>query len=271
MSESEPRQKVVNLFSQAAELPNGACGATTETRQQAARKVGYGDKEFREAPDDALLGVGCGNPVALASLEVGETVLDLGSGAGFDVFLASKAVGPEGRAIGVDLNPRMLERSRRLAEENGYRNVEFREGPIEELPVESERVDVVISNCVINLSPAKKKVYSEIMRVLRPGGRLMISDLVAGEPLPEWFLEIVSQVLGFEHWLIHRADYLNLLREAGFVDIEVVHEISGGFLLSCKDPVCDSVFTGVPAELRSQVPALAESVTSIKLAARKPR
>lgn len=174
-------------------------------------------------------------------------------------------------AIGVDLNPRMLERSRRLAKENGYRNVEFREGPIEELPVESESIDVVISNCVINLSAAKEQVYSEIMRVLKPGGRLMVSDLIAGRPLPEWFLEIVSQVLGFKHWLIHRADYLNLLREAGFVDIEVVHEISGGFLLSCKDPVCDSIFTGVPAELRSQVPALAESVTSIKLAARKPR
>ena len=196
-------------------------------------------------------------------------VLDLGSGAGFDVFLASNAVGSTGRVIGVDFNPKMLARARGLAEKNGYRNVEFRAGSIEELPVESASIDVVLSNCVINLSPAKERVYIEAMRVLKPGGRLMVSDLVVAEPMPGWFLEIVNEVLGFEHWLLDRATYLSLLETAGFLDIEVMHEIAGGFLLGCGDPACDSVFSRVPEEHQAQVDALAESITSIKLAARK--
>ena len=131
--------------------------------------------------------------VALASLEAGQVVLDLGSGAGFDAFLASKAVGSAGRVIGVDFNPKMLARARQLAEDNGYTNVEFREGAIENLPVESATVDVVLSNCVINLSPAKERVYGESMRVLKPDGRLMISDLVVSEPMPGWFLDAVKK------------------------------------------------------------------------------
>jgi len=128
----------------------------------------------------------------------------------------------------------------------------------------------VISNCVINLSPAKERVYSEAMRVLRPDGRLLISDLVVTEPMPGWFLDIVRQVLGFEHWLLDRATYSSLLETAGFVDIKVVHEISGGFLLNCQDPACDSIFSRVAEEHRPEIPALAESITSIKLSARKP-
>ena len=126
-----PHQKVLDLFSLAADLP---AKATSDTRQQAATRVGYGEEEFANAPEDALLGIGCGNPVALASLEAGQVVLDLGSGGGFDAFLASKAVGSEGRVIGVDFNPKMLARARQLAKDNGYGNVEFREGAIEDLP-----------------------------------------------------------------------------------------------------------------------------------------
>lgn len=268
-SRSSLSKKVVDLFSLAADLPAGACGATTQSRQEAAQKVGYRPEDFANAPDEALLGVGCGNPVALASLMPGQVVLDLGSGAGFDAFLASKAVGPSGRVIGVDLNPKMLARARRLVADEGYENIDFREGAIEELPVESATVDVVISNCVINLSSAKHRVYDEAMRVLKPGGRVMISDLVASKPMPGWFLDVVNKVLGFPHWLIERNAYLDLVRDAGFVDVKVVHEISGGFLISCRDPACDSIFSGVPTERRSEIPALAEAVTSIKMAARK--
>ena len=267
-NDDTPRQKVLDLFSIAADLP---AKSTADTRQQAAAKVGYGEEDFARAPKDALLGIGCGNPVALASLEAGQVVLDLGSGAGFDAFLASKAVGSEGRVIGVDFNPKMLARARQLARDNGYKNVEFREGAIEDLPVESATIDVVLSNCVINLSPAKERVYSEAMRVLRPDGRLLISDLVVTEPMPEWFLDIVNQVLGFEHWVLDRVTYLGLLETAGFVDVNVVHEISGGFLLNCQDPACDSIFSRVPEEHRPEIHALAESITSIKLSAWKPR
>ena len=251
---------MAELFSVAADLP---ARASVESRQQAAAKVGYEGEDFTKAPDEALLGIGCGNPVALASLEPGQVVLDLGSGAGFDVFLASNAVGSKGRVIGVDFNPKMVARARDLAEKNGYRSVEFREGSIEELPVESGAIDVVLSNCVINLSPAKERVYAEAMRVLNPGGRLMISDLVVAEPMPGWFLEIVNEVLGFEHWLLDRASYLRLLEAAGFTHVEVVHEIAGGFLLNCQDPACDSVFSRVPKEHRAQVPDLAQSITSL--------
>jgi SAM-dependent methyltransferase len=261
-NDDTPRQKVLDLFSLAADLP---AKATADTRQQAAVKVGYGEEEFANAPEDALLGIGCGNPVALASLEAGQVVLDLGSGAGFDAFLASKAVGSEGSVIGVDFNPKMLARARQLAREKSYRNVEFREGAIEDLPIESETIDVVLSNCVINLCPAKERVYRDAMRVLKPGGRLMISDLIVSEPMPGWFLDIVNEVLGFKHWLLDRATYFSLLETPGFVDINVVHEISGGFLLDCQDPACDSIFSRVPEEHRPEIPALAESITSIDL------
>jgi len=267
---NEVHEKVLNLFSEAATLPDGSKGATLQSRREAASRVGYEVADFEKAPDEALLGIGCGNPVALASLKEGQTVLDLGSGCGFDVFLAAKEVGPLGRAIGVDMNPLMLERARTSAAQRGYRNVEFRYGRIEELPVEDGNIDVVISNCVINLSPEKERVYAEIMRVLTPGGTLFVSDLITSQRMPEWFLGVVSDVLGFRHWLLDRAAYLNLLKEPGFTDIEILAEMSGGFLLSCKDPACDSIFNAIPEAHRRQIPDLAASIVSIKLTARKP-
>lgn len=266
---NEVQKKVLDLFSEAARLPDGAKGATLESRRNAASKVGYQKSDFENAPDESLLGIGCGNPVALASLTPGQTVLDLGSGCGFDVFLVAQQVGPSGRAIGVDMNSLMLERARNSAKERGCKNVEFREGRIEELPVESDSVDVVISNCVINLSPDKARVYSEIIRVLKPGGELFVSDLITSGPMPDWFLRAVNEVLGFHHWLLDRETYLDLLNRPGFVDVRILHEMGGGFLTSCKDPACDSIFSRIPKPHQEEIPALAESITSIKLTARK--
>src|SRR5512139_1451807 len=164
--------------------PSACCG-TAEQAEEASGRAGYSEQEMNSVPQGANLGLGCGNPTALASLRAGETVLDLGSGAGFDCFLAAREIGESGRVIGVDMTPEMVEKARGNARKGGYDNVEFRLGEIENLPVRDGIVDVVISNCVINLSIAKGRVFAESYRVLRPGGRMMISDLVLSGDLPE--------------------------------------------------------------------------------------
>jgi SAM-dependent methyltransferase len=191
--------------------------------------IGYVSQDLEAAPDGANLGLGCGNPVALASLQPGETVLDLGSGAGFDAFLAAKRVGPSGRVIGVDMTPEMLSKARNLAAQHGYTNVEFRQGDIESLPVEDACVDTVISNCVINLTTDKARTFREAHRVLKPGGRLMVSDLVLLRPLP---LEIRQNMDAYAACLagaLLKEDYLAVIEAAGFRQISVVGESSYDF------------------------------------------
>jgi len=170
------------------------------------------------------LGVGCGNPTALADLKVGEIVLDLGSGAGIDVFLAAKKVGQHGRVIGVDLTEDMVARGRQLAQEHGFGNVEFRQGDIEHLPVDSATVDVIISNCVINLTPDKLVSFKEIHRVLRPGGRILIADLVTAGDLPP---DVRASAAAWADCLagaMPKTAYLETIRRAGFADVAVVSE-----------------------------------------------
>jgi arsenite methyltransferase len=192
--------------------------------QYVAWKLGYSPDDIESVPEDSMLGLGCGNPVALASLKEGETVLDLGSGGGMDVFLASKKVGPQGKVIGVDITEEMVERTKASASKHGYTNVEFRLGEIEALPVEDESVDVIISNCVVNLALDKLKVFQEAYRVLKPNGRLMVSDLVTQGELPEDVRNSFDAWAGCIAGALEKGDYLDKIADAGFKDVKVVSQ-----------------------------------------------
>jgi SAM-dependent methyltransferase len=187
--------------------------------------IGYSRKELDDIPKEAILGLGCGNPVALAGLKQGEIVLDLGSGAGIDVFLASNRVGDSGKVIGVDMTKDMIKKADALAKDRGYSNVEFRLGEIEALPIEDNSIDVVISNCVINLCPDKKRAFSEIFRVLKQGGRLMISDLVTNGELPQEVKDSFDAWAGCIAGALQRRNYLKLIRDVGFSEIKIAKEI----------------------------------------------
>ena len=201
---------------------SSCCGGTDAESISSQR--GYTNDEMNAVPEGANLGLGCGNPTALAGIKEGETVVDLGSGAGFDCFLAAKRVGTPGRVIGVDMTPEMLARARRFAEKGEYSNVEFRLGEIEHLPIADEAADLVISNCVINLSTDKPSVFAEAFRVLKPGGRLMVSDIVLDGELPEAVTTDEAAYSACIAGAIARDRYLGLMRDAGFDSIEVLSE-----------------------------------------------
>lgn len=203
--------------------PASACCGNPSARD-ISKSVGYTDKDMGAVPEGANLGLGCGNPIAIASLEEGETVLDLGAGAGFDAFLAAAKVGKSGRVIGVDMTPEMVARAKENARKGSHENVEFKLGEIEDLPVESDSVDVVISNCVINLSPDKEKVFKEAFRVLKPGGRLMVSDLVLVKDLPEEIKRSTEAYIGCIAGAVKKEDYLDYIKEVGFNDIKILGE-----------------------------------------------
>ena len=189
-------------------------------------ELGYSADDLAAIPDGADLGLGCGNPLAVLGLREGETVLDLGSGAGIDCFIAAKRVGPTGQVIGVDMTPEMIGRARRNAASGGYENVEFRLGEIEHLPVADDTVDAIISNCVINLAPDKGQVFAEAHRVLRPRGRLSISDIVLLGDVPVAIRDSVDAYVACLSGAILRDDYLGMLAEAGFADVTVTSERS---------------------------------------------
>jgi arsenite methyltransferase len=194
---------------------------TTISAETVSRALGYSEGDIRSAPEGANLGLGCGNPRAIAGLKTGETVLDLGSGAGFDCFLAANNVGNSGSVIGVDMTPEMIEKARQHAETNGSSNVEFRLGEIEHLPAADNSIDVIMSNCVINLSPEKSAVFNEAFRVLKPGGRLAISDIVATKPLPPQVRHNLSLVTGCVGGAECIEDVEQMLWEAGFIDVRI--------------------------------------------------
>jgi SAM-dependent methyltransferase len=247
-----------------------SCCGTPVMVEDIGKSIGYKEEELRSVPENANLGLGCGNPVALASLRKGETVLDLGAGAGFDCFLAAKKVGDRGKVIGVDMTPEMVAKAKHNASEGHYENVEFRLGEIEDLPVETESVDVVISNCVINLSPDKHKVFQEAFRVLKPGGRLMVSDLVLLKGLPEAIKESVQAYTGCIAGALMREDYLDLIKKTGFQEVDVEGEEHFSLGLESEDALAKAIAqeAGISIEELSE---LARSVLSIKIGAIKPK
>ncbi len=197
------------------------CSSDAPAKPDASIRLGYAEDDLAAAPEGANLGLGCGNPQAIAALKPGETVLDLGSGGGLDCFLAARQVGDAGRVIGVDMTPEMIGKARANADQGGYGNVEFRLGEIEHLPVADSSVDVIMSNCVINLSPDKPQVYRDAFRVLRPGGRLAISDVVAIGPLPDDVRGNSAALCGCVAGAIPAEEIEVLLGEIGFVEIAV--------------------------------------------------
>lgn len=229
-----------------------------------SRMVGYGDEELAAVPEGANLGLGCGNPVALASLKEGETVLDLGSGAGFDCFLAANKVGKKGKVIGVDMTPEMLDKARENARKGNYQNIEFRLGEIENIPAADNSVDAVISNCVINLAPDKKRVFKEAFRVLKPGGRLMVSDLVLLKELPAQVKNSVEAYIGCLSGAIMKDEYLEAIEDAGFSDVKIIDEARYPLELMANDPTAKAIIEDfdIPKEAME---GIVDSVASIKV------
>jgi SAM-dependent methyltransferase len=248
--------------------PVSACGCCNPT-ETVSKAIGYTDEELGALPDGADLGLGCGNPTALASLKEGEVVLDLGAGAGIDCFLAGRAVGESGKVIGVDMTAEMIERARENARKVDSRNVEFRLGEIENLPVADNSVDVVISNCVINLSPDKVRVFKEAYRALKPGGRMMISDIVLLKELPDVIKSSAEAYIGCLSGALLKADYLNIMESTGFGDIEIVQESSFPIDFMTNDPTSKAVIDKLGTTV-DEVNDMAASVMSIKVRAIKP-
>jgi SAM-dependent methyltransferase len=248
---------------------SSCCGNTIGEAGSLSKQIGYTDADINAVPEGANLGLGCGNPIALASLKKGEVVLDLGSGGGFDCFLASEKVGAKGQVIGVDMTAEMLEKARENARSGGYKNVEFRLGEIENLPVADNSVDIIISNCVINLSPNKKRVFEEAFRVLKPGGRLMVSDLVVLKELPDFIKESVEAYVGCVAGAMKKDEYLGAIKTAGFNEVKVVDETTYPLDLVFADETANDIMADLKLtpELAKDI---SKSIASIKVQGVKP-
>jgi len=248
--------------------PKKSCCEGGSIAESVSKNIGYTDEELGSVPEGANLGLGCGNPTALASLKEGETVVDLGSGAGLDCFLAADKVGAKDRVIGIDMTPEMVKKARENAGKGRYANVEFRLGEIEKLPVDSNSVDVIISNCVINLSPDKLKVFAEAFRVLKPGGRLMVSDIVLLKELPDLIKKSVAAYVGCPAGAMMKEDYIEAVRGAGFKEVK----ISGEAAFPVEDIISDPVAQAIIKTIRmpeEKIKEFASSVVSIKISAIK--
>jgi len=248
--------------------PESSCCGSPDVTQNTSEKMGYSKKDLNAVPEGSNLGLGCGNPVALASLKEGDAVLDLGSGAGLDCFLAANKVGKGGKVIGVDMTPQMIDKARENAKKANYANVEFRLGEIENIPAADNSVDVVISNCVINLSPDKKKVFKEAFRVLKPGGRLMVSDIVLMQELPDFIKNSTESYIRCISGAILKDEYLGAIREAGFREVKVIDETSFPIEYTSNDPTVETIIKKMNAST-GNLDEIGNSVISINVEGKK--
>lgn len=271
--EKDIRQAVREGYAKIAEqsssccCPTSSCCGNDNAAQAMGKAIGYSDNEMNAVPEGSNLGLGCGNPVAIASLKDGEVVLDLGSGAGFDCFLAANAVGNKGKVIGVDMTPEMIARARENADKGGYTNVEFRLGEIENLPVPDSYVDVIISNCVVNLSPEKSRVFAEAYRVLKPGGRVMVSDIVLLKILPDEVRNSMEAYVSCIAGAVVKEEYIEAIKTAGFKDIKIMGEtpVTFEYLASTSAESEPKGEMAKPANVM-----VADSVASMKISTLKP-
>jgi ubiquinone/menaquinone biosynthesis C-methylase UbiE len=267
MEDQELKNAVREGYAKVAKQAGSCCSSSccgTAKPKEIGKKIGYTEREMQAVPSGSNLGLGCGNPTALASIKENETVLDLGSGAGFDCFLASNLVGPKGRVIGVDMTAEMVQRARDNALKGGYKNVEFRLGEIEALPVEDNTIDIIISNCVINLVPNKEKAFSEAFRVLKAGGRLMVSDIVLLKKLPDFVKESIEAYVGCVAGASMKDRYLDAIKSAGFEDVAVIEESI--FPLDCmtNDPTGQAILKSLKGSAED-IKKVEASIASIKV------
>lgn len=273
MKEEKVKKIVRNRYAKVAKT-NGSCCTnktsccSTPSDEQVSKMIGYSEDEMKAVPEGANLGLGCGNPTALASLKEGERVLDLGSGAGFDCFLAAKKVGKQGKVIGVDMTPEMLDKARSNAKKGKYTNIEFRLGEIENLPVADNSVDVIISNCVINLAPNKKRVFEEAFRVLAPKGRLMVSDIVLLKELPESVQKNVEAYSSCLAGAEIKDKYLDLISKAGFREVKILQEKTYPLEFIISEPEAKEAVNSLGMR-QEEVRDVANSIVSISVSALK--
>lgn len=268
MQKENIKKVVKDEYSKIAKQGIPCCGST-DLAQDISKKIGYSDQELKAVPEGSNLGLGCGNPVALASIREGETVLDLGSGAGFDCFLAANKVGNNGLVIGVDMTQEMIEKATENANKSNYTNIEFRLGELENLPVADNSIDVVISNCVINLVHDKRSVFMEAFRVLRPDGRLMISDIVLFRELPDFIINSIEAYVGCLSGALMKDEYIETIKEAGFKEVGIIDETSFPIECMLNDPTVNSIIENSKIA-PEKVKEIASSVASIKVHGIKP-
>ncbi len=247
----------------------GCCGTNDFNVKDLVKSIGYSESELTKVPESANMGLSCENPTAIASLKPGEVVLDLGSGGGFDAFIASPKVGPTGQVIGVDMTPEMISKARKnsvsFTKETGLENVEFRLGEIEHLPLADSSVDVVISNCVLNLSPDKPQVWKEISRVLKPGGRVAVSDLALLKPLPDEILKMVEALVGCVSGAVLVSETDRQLKDAGFSDIQLNSKADYiEAMMNSQDPLYKKIMELLPKGSKAS-----EFITSLDISASK--
>jgi len=276
---AEPNEKIRDTvrrgYAEIAKGKSGCCSGSSpccgsSAPDKLAEAIGYTVEELQALPEGANMGLSCGNPTAIASLKPGQVVLDLGSGGGFDVFIAADKIGAEGRAIGVDMTPEMLRKARssisKFTENTGLSNVEFRLGEIEHLPVADSSIDVVISNCVINLSPDKQQVWNEIARVLKPGGKASISDLALKKPLPQEVLRSAAAIVSCVAGAVLMDETMIMAKQAGFIDIRIDQEAySIDLMADCNDPLYKEVRESLPPNGK-----LSDYIVSVNITTFKP-